>query len=226
MVGTAVVHRVEGFQLFLVDPPHVTHRMGEVRPLGVMPHQLRDHLDTRQAELVYRHPGNLFFVELEQDRHRLERPAALAHALLEQGAVVFGQFQHFDDGVQYLLPVPRAFAGHRQAETGPVVGHDHAVAVEDQPAGRRDRLHMHPIVLRQRGVVVVLNDLQVVQPRDQHAHQQHHRDCADHNAVTHQAGVFLVVLETDRLRHRTAYRLICGKGARTTRSRRGRSARR
>ncbi|MNG93566.1 hypothetical protein D3C79_525370 [compost metagenome] len=226
MVGTAVVHRVERFQLFLVDPPYITHRMGKMRTLRVMPHQLGHHLDTRQAELVYRHAGNLLFVELEQNRHRLEWPAALAHALLEQGTVVSGELKHFDDGIQHFLPVTRTFAGHRQAEAGPVVGDDHPVAVEDQPAGRRDRLHMHPVVLRQRRVIVVLDDLQVVQPRDQHANEQHDRHCADHDAVAHQAGVFLVVLETDRLRHRTAYRLICGKGARTTRSRRGRSARR
>lgn len=191
-----------------------------------MPHQLGDHFHTRQTELVDRHTGDLLFVQLEQNGHRLEGPSPLLHAFFEQRTVIGRQLQHFNNAVQYCLPITGTLASHRQAETRPVVGNDHAVAVEDQPAGRRDRLHMHPVVLRQRRVIVVLDDLQVVKPRNQHANEQDDRHRADHDAVTHQAGVFLVVLETDRLRHLTAYRLICGKGARTTLSRRDRSARR
>lgn len=167
-----------------------------------MAHQLRRHVHARQAELVDGNAGDLLLAQLEQDRHRFERPAPLLHAFFEQGAVVRGQPQHLDDGVEHLAPLAGAFAGHGQAEAWAVVGDDHAIAVEDQPTGRRDRLHMYPVVLRQRGVIVVLDDLQVVQPGDQHAHQQHDRHCADHDAVAHQAGVFLVVLETNRLRHR------------------------
>ncbi|MNO95276.1 hypothetical protein D3C76_869140 [compost metagenome] len=201
MVGAAVIDRIEGLELFLVDPPHVANRVGKVRPLGVMPHQLRHHLDTRQAELIDGDSGDLFFSQLEQDRHRLERPAPLLHAFLEQCPVFRCQLQHFDDHIEDLAPVTGALAGHAQAEARPVVGDDHAVTVENQPARRRNRLHVHPIVLRQRRVVFVLDHLQKIQTGNQHANQHDDRNCTDHDTATHQTGVFFVILEANRLRH-------------------------
>ena len=147
MVGAAVIDRIEGFKLFFVDPPHVTHRVRKMRALRVMPHQLRNHFNSGQAELVYGNPGDLFFVELKQNGHRLKRPPPLLHALFEQGAILGRKLQHFNNNVEHLLPVTRAFAGHAQAEAGAVVCDHHAITVKNQTAGRRDRLHMHPVVL-------------------------------------------------------------------------------
>jgi hypothetical protein len=109
-------------------------------------HQLRNHLNPGQAELVHGDPGNLFFGELKQNRHRLKRPPPLLHALFEQGAVFRGELQHLDNHIEHLLPVTGTFAGHAQAEAGTVIGDHHAIAVENQATGRGDRLHMHPVV--------------------------------------------------------------------------------
>jgi len=38
MVGAAVTDRIEGFKLFLVDPPHIAHRVRKMRALRVMTH--------------------------------------------------------------------------------------------------------------------------------------------------------------------------------------------
>ena len=159
MVSAAVVHRIKGLQLFLVDPPHVADGVGKVRPLRVMPHQLRHHFHTRQAELVHRDPRDLLFGQLKQDRHRLEWPAPLLHALFKDHPIFRGQLQYLDDHIENLLPVAGAFAGHAQAEAGPVVRNHHAITVENQATGRRNRLHMHPVVFRQCGVIVVLDHL-------------------------------------------------------------------
>eukprot|EP00866_Antonospora_locustae_P000596 jgi/Antlo1/596/823 len=207
MVGAAVVDRVEGFQFFLVDPPHVANRVGKVRPLRVMPHQLRHHFHTRQAELVHRNAGDLLFGQLEQNRHRLERPAPLPHAFLEDHTVFRRQLQHLDDDIEHLLPVAGTLAGHAQAEAGPVIGNHYAIAVEDQPTGRGNRLHMHPVIFRQRGVIVVLDHLEEIQPRNQHAHQHHHQNSTEHHPRAYQTCVFLVVLDADRLGHRGRRRL-------------------
>src|SRR5690606_22171764 len=153
-------------------------------------------------------PGDLLFAELEEDRHRLERPPALAHALLENCALIGTQLQHLDDDVEHLLPVAGPFAGHGQTETWAIVGNDYAVAVENQPAGRRDRLHVDAIVFRQRGVVLVLDHLQIVQTRDQRQGQPENGHGAHDDAPPDQAGILFVVLERYRLRHRrrqTAY---------------------
>ncbi len=146
MVGAAVVHRVERFQLFLVDPPHITHRMGEMRTLRVMPHQLGHHFHAWQAELVHRHPGDLLFVEFEQDRHRLERPTALAHALLEQArsSAVRSSTSTIVSSTSCQLParsrvIDRLKLGRLSATITPLRS--------KISAGRRDRLHMHPVVL-------------------------------------------------------------------------------
>ena len=224
MVGARVVGRIEVLELLLVDPPDIADRMREALLLRIVAHQLGADFHPGQTELVDRDARDLLLGQLEQHRHRLERPAPLAHALLEQRAVVRGQLQHLDDRIQHLAPVARPLAGDGQTEAGAVVGDDHPVAVEDQPTGGRNRLHVNAVVLRQGGVMLVLDHLQVVHAGNQHAGQQQHYDAADDDATTHQAGVLLVVLQADRLRHRLL--LICDTDGRTARSRPGRSARR
>ena len=185
MVGAAVIDRVEHLELFLVDPPHVTHRVREVRTLRIVANQLRNHLNAGQTELVDGNAGNLLFSQLKQNGHRLEWPSPLLHALFEQHPIIRRQFQHADNDVQHLLPVARTLAGHAQAETGPIIGDDHPIAVVDQPTGWRNRLNMNPVVLRQGRVILVLDDLQEIQPRNQHAHQHHHRHSPDHDSAAH-----------------------------------------
>ncbi|MNG34112.1 hypothetical protein D3C84_1205250 [compost metagenome] len=60
---------------------------------------------------------------------------------------------------------------------------------------------MHPVVFRQGRVIVVLDHLQEIQARDQHADQQDDRHGTDHDATAHHTGVFFVILEANRLRH-------------------------
>ena len=201
MVGAGVIGRIQTLELLLVDAPDVADRMREVFLLRIMPHQLRRHLDARQAELVDRNASDLLFGQFEQNRHRLERTPPLAHAALEQGTIILAEFQHLDHRIEHARPVTGAFAGHGQAEAGAVVGDDHAIAVEDQPAGRRDRLHMDAVVLRQGAVMLVLNHLQVVHAHDQHAGQQDDHDAANEHPALDQASVLFMILEANRLRH-------------------------
>ncbi len=90
VVRAAVVDRIDLLQLRLVDTPHITHRMREMRALRVMADQLRRHFDPRQAELIDGDTGDLFLGQLIHDRHRLERAAPLQHPLLEQ-LTLFGR---------------------------------------------------------------------------------------------------------------------------------------
>ena len=46
-----------------------------------------------------------------------------------------------------------------------IFGHHDAMAVEDQAAARRDRVGMHAIALREFGIVVVPQNLQIKEPR-------------------------------------------------------------
>ena len=117
-----------------------------MRALRVMTYQLCNHLNPGQAELVHGNPGDLFFIELKQNGHRLKWPPPLLRAFFKQGTVFRREFQHLDDHIQHLLPVPRALAGHGQAEAGTVVRDDHAITVKNQAARGRNRLHMHPVI--------------------------------------------------------------------------------
>jgi len=193
MVGAAVLHRVELLELAFIDAPHIADRMGEVLALRVVAHQLGNHLDAGQTELVHCQPGDLLLAELEQHRHRFERPPPLFNAAFEQLAVLGGEFQHLDDHVQYLPPVAGPFAGQGQAEAGPVVGDDHPVAVVDQPAVGRNRLHVDAVVFRQGGVVVVLDHLQVVHAGDQYQGQHQEYRATDQRTLANQARVLLVI---------------------------------
>ena len=201
MVRAAVIDRVELLELLLVDSPDIAHRVREMRTLRVMPDQLRRHLDARQAELIHGDAGNLLLGQLIHDWYRLERPAPLQYALLEQPALFLAELQHLDHRIEHGLPVAGALTGDGQAETGTVVGDDPALAVEDQAAIGRNRLHVNAVVLRQRRMVLELHHLQVIHPRYQHANQQQHDSKAHDDAPAHQHGVLLVVLELNRLRH-------------------------
>ncbi len=171
MVRAAVIDRVELLELLLVDSPDIAYRVREVRTLRVMPDQLRRHLDPRQAELIHGNARNLLLGQLIHDRYRLEWPAPLQHAFLEQPTLFLAELQHLDHAIEHSLPVAGAFAGDGQAETGPVVGDDPALAVEDQATIGRDRLNVDTVVLRQRRMVLELHHLQVVHPRHQHTDQ-------------------------------------------------------
>src|SRR5690606_17552602 len=120
MVRAGVVSRVEALELLLVDASDVTDRMGEMLLLRIVPHQLRRHLDTGQAELVDRDAGNLLLAQLEQDRHRLERAPPLTHTTFEQLPLVFAEFQYLDHRIEHAEPVTGTLTGHGQAEAGTV----------------------------------------------------------------------------------------------------------
>ncbi|MNZ93466.1 hypothetical protein D3C78_1125320 [compost metagenome] len=201
MVGTGIGHRVELLQLGLVDPPDVTDRVGEMLAHRVMADELRRHIHARQAVLVHRDTGDLLLGQLEHDRHRLERPAPLLHALLEDRPVFLGQTKDFHQGLHHLFEVLGALAGDGQTEAWPVIGDDHPISVEDQPTARRNRLHVHTVVLGQRRVVVVLRDLQVVHARHQHQREKDDGHRADDDPAANLSRVLLVVFQLDRLRH-------------------------
>ena len=98
----------------------------------------------------------------------------MQYTLLEQLALFTGQLQHLNHGVQRLAPVFGALTRHGQAEARAIVGNDLAGPIEDQAPIGRNGLHMNAVVFRERGVMLVLHHLQIIQARNQHADQQHH----------------------------------------------------
>ena len=79
-LGAPVFGAVDYFGLLLVDTPHVTNRMGEMRQ-RVLADELWFDLQARQAELVDRHQGDLLFAQPHYQGDRLERLAAPAQVL-------------------------------------------------------------------------------------------------------------------------------------------------
>ncbi|MNS56656.1 hypothetical protein D3C72_895210 [compost metagenome] len=202
-LGAPVFGAVEGLGLFLVDAPHIAHRVGEMLGQRVLADELWFHLQAWQAELVHRHQGDLLFAQADHQGHRLERLAATAQVLVELLAVVVGQAQHLGQGIEHLGRVAAGpLAGHGQVEAGLVVGQHHAVAVVDQPALGGDGQHVHTVVFRYGGLLVVLQHLQHIEPAHQDGDQAEDQGGAGQKPAVDQVLFLFVVLEGYGLRHR------------------------
>ena len=200
-LGAAVLGTVEGLGFFFVDAPDITDRMGEVLGQGVFADELRLDVQPGQAELVDRDQRDLLFGQAHHQGHGLERFAAPAQVLVELPTVVFAQAQDLRQGIEYLGRVAGAFAGHGQVEAGLVVGQHHAIAVVDQPALGGDGQHVYAVVFRYCTLLVVLQDLQHIQPADQDCHQAEDQGCAGQEPAVDQVLFLFVVLQRDRLGH-------------------------
>ena len=89
-----------------------------------------------------------------------------------------------DDGEveDYEVEIVDLFRRDFEAVGGAVLCQQHAVAVVDQAAGRRQRQHLDAVFLRQRREVFVIDDLERHQAPGQHQYEGDHEHPGDNDA--------------------------------------------
>jgi hypothetical protein len=189
----AVFDLVELGRFLLVDSADVADGMGEVFRQRVMANELRLDVQPRQAELVDRQQRDLLLGQLIEQGYRHKAVGRVLHRLVEDDPVLVWQVEDLHQLVDHRMPVACALAGHGQVEAGPVVGEDHAVAIEDQPALGRNRQDMDAVVFGDGRVVGEFGDLQEVHAAHQRDAEHGHEHGAGDQAFVDQPGFLLVV---------------------------------
>ena len=163
-----IVRRVDALLVLLADGGNVAERMHAGAPERVVTREARPDLDARKVRSVDREPREFFLGQLQPDRHRLETAPRLDRA--QHAVVVLGRHQaEADQSVQRVRKIRCQLAGHLQLVRRAIERERHAIAVENQPAARRHRVDADPVALRKIAEVVVLDDLQVHEPREERA---------------------------------------------------------
>ncbi len=128
-----VAPAVEAFEVALVDPTHVTDRMGERGAIGVAASQVGHELDAGQTMTADGEGGDLFLAQPEQDRHALEgasQGALMAESLdsppRSGGRIAVGQGP---------LEIGNSLGNDFQAIGQGVVGEETPTPVIDQTRG-------------------------------------------------------------------------------------------
>jgi len=146
-------------QILLADGAHVAERVH--RQLGVRVPAGLACLDIQARELEAPHgeTRDVLVRHAQADRHAVE-PAARVDGALELIDVLGTDELELHQAREGLMHV-RHFLGHQFQLVGGLVARDHlAVAVEDQPTRRRDRLVPYPVTLGELRVVLVTRHLQ------------------------------------------------------------------
>ena len=192
--GAGVAVRIEMRQIAIVYACHVADHVREVGAEGIVAGEIGHHVHAREFPGVHRKVIHLVFVQVEFQRHALER-AMLFQRTLEILDVVVGQRHHRREPLQHGIHVLDLFRRHFQPECRHVVGQQHAVAVVDQAAWRRQVPQVHAVGLGAGGELVVPQHLQVEKPPAQHAQRHHDQREAGQRATAEVRGFAPAVLE-------------------------------
>ena len=216
MAGALVAIRVQTLQVVGVDAPHIADHVGEQGAERIMPGQVRHHVDVGKAPAIDRETVDLVLGQVHLQRHAVEA-TALPQLLVERVDVVLVQRHHLAQSRQQAGHVLDLFGHHLQPERRHVVGQHHAVAVVDQPACRRDRARLDPVVGRAGGELVVPGDLQHHVTPDQPAQPQQDQHETHQRAAAEQRGLVTDVLERAATLHLTGSCFIGSAAARAGR---------
>jgi hypothetical protein len=153
-------------QVGVVDAADIADHMCEQRAVGIAAAQVGHQVDPGIAPTVDGEARDLLVADAQLQRHRTKAAHRLAVGI-EVGDVVGRQ----RDDARELRDEPRDVARLVGDDVEPVrrdvVGEDAALAVVNQPAPRHDRPRLDAVGLRTRGVVGVVDDLQLEIPQPQ-----------------------------------------------------------
>ena len=86
------------------------------------------------------------------------------------------------DFFQRFIEVVYPFNRDRQCVGRNIVSKQPAVSIIDQPPRGWDWLNLYPVLVRKRGIDLMLDNLQVEQPAYQHERQQQYQTKSNHGA--------------------------------------------
>ena len=195
--GAGVGGAVDVPQILLADGAHVAERVHRQLAIRVPAGLAGLDIQARKLEPSHGKARDVLVRHAQADRHAVEA-AARVDGALELIDVLGTDEIELHQAREGLLQV-RHFLGHQFQLVGGLVARDHlAVAVEDQPARRRDRLVAHPVTLGEVRVVFVAEHLQHEQPHDQADDRHRHDRGARQGALIEEALFPPVILDTHR----------------------------
>ena len=194
LVDALVQALVELGVVGLGDAAHITHHVARRRAHCVGTRKSGCDVHALEGEAVQLETRDLLGIEVGAQRHAAVA-RRLADAVLEARDVAGGEAHHrrelFEQGVHVL----HLLARHFQIEGRPVLRQQRAVAVVDQAAHRRHRHHAHAVVVGAGAEVVVLQHLQVGEPRQQQQDHQQQCDARHQHAAGEVALLLVEILE-------------------------------
>jgi len=204
--GALVAGLVQLLQVVGVDPPHVAHHVGEQFALRVVAGEVGHHVHAGKTPAVHRETVDLVLGEVQLQRHAVEA-AALLDLLEETVDVVLAQRHHHAQLRQHRLHVLDLLGYHLEPERGHVVGQQHAVAIVDEAARRRQHARLDPVVHRAGDELVVPRHLQVDVARNQRAQPQQDQRKAHQRAAPEQCAFAALILDRASPLHQCAPRM-------------------
>src|SRR6185369_1905187 len=162
----------------------------------VVARQARPDLDARELIATGRKARQLLFRELQLDRHGFE-DAPAANVLLQAREVGVVQQSELREADQRRVDIGDLFARQFELIRRRVGRERQAVAIEDQPAIRRNRLDLDAVALREIREVVVLNDLQPHQARDHRPERDEHDHRGRDGAALEQPLLGVMIFDAD-----------------------------
>lgn len=187
-------------QVGLVHAPDVADDVRQQRAIGVVAGQIRHHFHAREAPAVHRQRGDLLLAQLGLDGDAAKPAADLAHGQ-EALDLLRIQRHHLAQRIQPLVRIAGLVGHHVQAEGRDVLGQQHAVAVVDAAARRHDWAQLDAVGLRARGVLGVIEHLQLEVPRAQPGQADEHAQEAQRRAPAELVGLGMGILERAATRH-------------------------
>ena len=194
VAGATVLDRVERLEVVGVDARDVAEDVGEQRARRVVARRAHGDVHTRELVAVDREARRLRLAQPQPQGDGLE--AGLARRQGPEALDVDGAQGHdAAEALEHGVEVRHLLRHHLEAVGGTVLGHGRAVAVEDQPARRRQRHEPHAVLARERAVALVLEHLELHQPRGHRADGEHGEGGGEGRAPREQALLGAVVLE-------------------------------
>jgi hypothetical protein len=195
--GAGIGSPVDVLEILLADCTDVAERVHRQVAVRVEAGLARLDVQSRELEAAHREARHVLVRHAQPDRHAVEG-AARVDGALDLVDVLGADQAELHQARQRLVDV-RHLLGHQlELVGGLVAGDDLAAAVEDQAAGRRDRLGTHAVTLAELGVVIVARHLQQEQPHDQADGGEPHERCAYERALVEEALLAPVILDAYR----------------------------
>ena len=201
MGRSPIVGVIDTFELALVDAADIPDEMDAEFPLRVVAGQSGTDVDSREAVAVDRESCDLAVIEPQAQRNFFET------ALSGQGSqeFLFVRLGDRHDLAQFRdqrIDVVDHLGNHLEAIGRQVLGQNFALAVEDEPTRGRNRDDLDPVVLRQRGEVLMLEYLEMGEPSDEYEREYCDDDRRIDGAHRQQVRLARGILDRKDRRHR------------------------
>ncbi len=192
--GAGVFVGIEVGSVRRVDAADIADHVREIRAARIGARQIRHHVDAGEAPALRGETRDLVLGQFQAQRNAVERTLAFAQRG-ETLDVVVRQRDHLGERGEHRVHVLDLLGHHFEAERGDVLGQQHAVAVVDQAARRRNAAHRDAVVVRTRREFGVAGDLQVPETRGESGQAQRDQDETGERATAETLRFALRVLD-------------------------------